>query len=240
MSFQQQSVNPVLATSMENELLPFQAGAPLYPGAVDYPDTVYKGYPGSQGYIIEPNSPGYNLVSTDKVYVPEITSTSSLNKNPEIQDCDIPSYFVENENIVSKCTNDWAFTLFKLAIISNTVFSLLFYKQINKTYIILFILFHIALYFFITKLFVGISISEWRTYQEYKHAIKTDPYYSRFDTPVIQFNTINDFLRMQPINKQRVIYIILAISFIFIWAPLIFNLSSKDEMRIDIHELKRK
>lgn len=242
MSFQQQSVNAVLTTSMENEILPFQPGAPLYPGAVDYPDTVYKGYPGSQNYVVEPNSAGFGIVETDKMPIPKITDSITENNISNIQECDIPSYFVENENIVNKCTNDWALSLFKLAILSNTVFSLFFYKKINILYFITFIIFHILLYLFITKLFVGISINEWRTYQEFKYIIKTDPYYSRFDTPVIQFNTINDFLRMQPIHRQRVMYVILIISFVFIWAPLIFNFNfaSKDDIRIDINELKRK
>jgi hypothetical protein len=41
-------------------------GSPTYPGAIDYPDTVYQGYPGSSNYIWERQSSGYPFLNVDK------------------------------------------------------------------------------------------------------------------------------------------------------------------------------
>ena len=139
----------------------------------------------------------------------------------------MPSYFVEDANLVETCNKGLAKSLFRLALIANSLFSLLFFKKWNRTFLIGFVVFHIFLYFFITRIYVAISMGEWASFQAYKHAVKSDPDYSRYDTPVNQFNTITQFFLQQPINKQRIIYLIIIISFIFVWIPILF-MSPKD------------
>jgi hypothetical protein len=237
-------VNNNNASAVDN---PGYPGSPNYAGNLDYPTDLYKKYPGDYRYVWEPNSLGYNvvndkLVTPTNIVVDEIMSKVNYNAIPFLSSadkCNIPSYFVEDVDRVKFCTEQLSYGLFKTALVINTLFSIFFYKKVNYNFLIIFVIFHVLLYYFITKLFVNISIGEWNTYQSYKHAVKNDPDYSRFDTPVIQFTTITDFLLDQPINKQKIMYLILIVSFVFVWVPLKFNLISPENIRIDINKLKR-
>lgn len=150
-------------------------------------------------------------------------------------ECNIPAYFAESEEQVEFCTNELATSLFRAAIFVNLVFSIIFFKNINIKFIIGFIIFHIFLYYFIKNIFVGISISEWRTFQAYKDVLKRDPESSKIDTPLNKFFRITEFLSKQPINKQKIMYLILIVSFIFVWVPLTVNVG---ERRFNIGDAK--
>ena len=240
-------------TLSDNPGLP---GSPNYAGNLDYPTDLYNKYPGDYKYVWEPTSLGYNVVNDSLVTPTNIESkdiddiigkdiSMSMSKDnyipfvSSVDNCNIPSYFVEDIERVKFCTDQLSHGLFKTALIINTIFSIIFYNKLNYKYITIFIIFHILLYYFITILFVDISIGEWNTFQSYKHAVKNDPDYSRFDTPVSQFTTITEFLLNQPINKQKIMYLILIVSFIFVWMPLKFNLISSEDVRFDINKLKR-
>ena len=182
-------------------------------------------------------NPNYEINSSSKLQ-DLLSPENAIPLYSTLGECNIPSYFATSEELVIKCTEGLAKSLFKTALFVNLVFSILFYKRMNPSFIFGFVLFHIFLYYFITNIFVGISVSEWKTFQAYKTAVKKDPDFSRFDTPLTQFRSITDFLLAQPINKQKIIYLILIISFIFVWIPLIFNLSG--ETRFDIGKIRSK
>jgi hypothetical protein len=46
---------------------PGDPGSPSYRGAMDYPNTIYQGYPGSSRYIWSSKSPGYPFINTDQL-----------------------------------------------------------------------------------------------------------------------------------------------------------------------------
>jgi hypothetical protein len=173
--------------------------------------------------------------------------STEINKNEDVAiplvssrgECNIPAYFQSDASVVEACNYDLAKDLFKYAIVINLAFSLLFFKNLSTTFMAGFVIFHIFLYFFITRLFVEVSMGEWRTYQAYKYAVKKDPDFSRFDTPLSQFKSITSFLLNQPINRQNMIYFILVVSLFFVWLPIMFNINSEDA-RFDLSELRKK
>jgi hypothetical protein len=154
-----------------------------------------------------------------------------------VGECNVPSYFQSDSSVVERCNEGMAQGLFKIALFVNVCFSLLFYKNISTVFMLGFVIFHIFLYYFTTKLLVDISLGEWKTYQAYKMSIKRDPDFSRLDTPLNQFKSITGFLLEQPINKQKMMYLILVISFLFVWLPIMFNIG---ESRFDISGLRKK
>jgi len=147
-------------------------------------------------------------------------------------ECNIPSYFIQKQEQLQACTEGMSKELFKLALFLNTVFSFIFYKVISPQYVLGFIIFHVLLYYFITRIFVSVSISEWKLFKAFHESVKKDPSFSKFDTPVQQFNTITQYLREQPITKQKMIYIILIVSFLFVWIPLLLRLVPHKHHRI--------
>ena len=155
-------------------------------------------------------------------------------------ECNIPSYFSNDEKLIQQCTYDMSISLFKSALIINILFSLIFFKKVTKEFLISFLIFHIFLYFFVTILFVSVSVNEWRTYQAYKESVKVDSDFSRFDTPLTQFKAITGFLMDQPINKQKMIYLIFIVCFVFVWFPIMFNISDYSTPRFDLSQLKSK
>ena len=108
----------------------------------------------------------------------------------------------------------------------------------STTFMLGFVIFHIFLYYFTTKLLVDIAVGEWRTFQAYKMSVKRDPDFSRFDTPLTQFRSITTFLLEQPINKQKMMYLILIVSFLFVWLPIMFKVGG--ESRFDLSALRKK
>ena len=155
-------------------------------------------------------------------------------------ECNIPSYFVKDQQTVEKCTNELSLGLFKAALVINTFFTVIFFKHMTTYFALNFVIFHIFLYYFITNILVSISIGEWKTYQAYKQSIKKDPDFSRFDTPLTQFRAITSFLSNQPINKQKMMYIILIVSFLFVWLPIMFNIGgTENETRFDLSSIKK-
>jgi hypothetical protein len=155
-----------------------------------------------------------------------------------IGECNVPTYFQSDPEIVERCNERMAQGLFKIALFVNVSFSAIFYKNISKMFIIGFVIFHIFLYYFTTRLLVAIAVNEWKTYQAYQIAIKQIPERSPFDSPLSQFRTITEFLLQQPINKQKMMYLILIISFLFVWLPVMFNLG--EESRFDLNVLRKK
>ena len=155
-----------------------------------------------------------------------------------VGECNVPSYFQHDPSIVEKCNEGMAEALFKVALVVNICFSLLFYKNMSTVYMLGFVIFHIFLYYFTTKILVGIAMGEWKTYQAYKMSVKRDPDFSRFDTPLNQFKSITGFLLEQPINKQKMMYLILIISFLFVWLPVMFNVGG--DSRFDLSALRKK
>ena len=155
-----------------------------------------------------------------------------------VGECNVPSYFQTDPAIVERCNENMAGGLFKIALIVNICFSLLFYKNISTVFMLGFVIFHIFLYYFTTKLLVDIAMGEWRTYQAYKMSVKRDPDFSRFDTPLTQFRSITGFLLEQPINKQKMMYLILIVSFLFVWLPIMFNVGG--DSRFDLSALRKK
>jgi hypothetical protein len=147
-------------------------------------------------------------------------------------ECNIPAYFTESEEQVEFCTSELGKSLFRAALFLNTVFSLIFFKRLSLKFMVGFIIFHIFLYYFINNLFVGISISEWRTFQAYKDVLKNDPESSKLDTPLNKFFRITEFLSKQPINKQKIMYLILIVSFVFVWIPLTTNIAGERRFEI--------
>jgi len=154
-----------------------------------------------------------------------------------VGECNVPAYFQNDPSVVEKCNEGMAQGLFKIALLVNVCFSLLFYKNMSTTFMLGFVIFHIFLYYFTTKLLVDIAVGEWKTYQAYRMAVKRDPDFSRFDTPLTQFRSITDFLLQQPINKQKMMYLILIVSFLFVWLPIMFNVGG--ESRFDISKLRK-
>ena len=155
-----------------------------------------------------------------------------------VGECNVPSYFQTDPAIVERCNENMAGGLFKIALIVNICFSLLFYKNMSTVFMLGFVIFHIFLYYFTTKLLVDIAMGEWRTYQAYKMSVKRDPDFSRFDTPLTQFKSITGFLLEQPINKQKMMYLILIVSFLFVWLPIMFNVGG--DSRFDLSALRKK
>jgi hypothetical protein len=181
----------------------------------------------------------------NKLSTSEIELKSNVDSNLEIDipllsyigECNVPSYFQHDPNIVKDCNENMANGLFRVALIVNICFSLLFYKNMSTVFMLGFVIFHIFLYYFTTKLLVDIAMGEWRTYQAYKISVKNDPDFSRYDTPLAQFRSITEFLLEQPINKQKMMYLILIVSFLFVWMPLMFNVGG--ESRFDISEIRK-
>jgi hypothetical protein len=155
-----------------------------------------------------------------------------------VGECNVPSYFQNDPSIVKGCNESMAEALFKVALVVNICFSLLFYKNMSTVFMLGFVIFHIFLYYFTTKILVGIAMGEWKTYQAYKISVKRDPDFSRFDTPLNQFKNITGFLLEQPINKQKMMYLILIISFLFVWLPVMFNVGG--DSRFDLSALRKK
>ena len=152
--------------------------------------------------------------------------------------CNVPSYFATDIETVKACNDGMASGLFKAALLMNTVFSIIFYKEVSPGYVIGFILFHIFLYYFIHKILVEISVGEWKTFQAYKDAVKRDPDHNKLDTPLTQFRSITTFLLDQPINKQKMIYLILIVSFVFVWLPLLIHIGDQNH-RFDLSVIRR-
>jgi hypothetical protein len=155
-----------------------------------------------------------------------------------VGECNVPTYFQSDQEVVERCNENMAQGLFKVALFVNICFSLLFYKNMSTTFMLGFVIFHIFLYYFTTKLLVDIAVGEWRTFQAYKMSVKRDPDFSRFDTPLNQFKNITGFLLEQPINKQKMMYLILIVSFLFVWLPIMFNVGG--ESRFDLSALRKK
>ena len=155
-----------------------------------------------------------------------------------VGECNVPTYFQTDQEVVERCNENMAQGLFKVALFVNICFSLLFYKNMSTTFMLGFVIFHIFLYYFTTKLLVDIAVGEWRTFQAYKSSVKRDPDFSRFDTPLTQFRSITSFLLEQPINKQKMMYLILIVSFLFVWLPIMFKVGG--ESRFDLSALRKK
>ena len=76
-----------------------------------------------------------------------------------VGECNVPSYFQTDPSIVERCNENMAGGLFKVALIVNICFSLLFYKNMSTIFMLGFVIFHIFLYYFTTKLLVDIANS---------------------------------------------------------------------------------
>jgi hypothetical protein len=221
--------NAIFVQLSSSEYQPADPGGPNYIGAVDYPKTVYNGYIGSTNYMYEPRSLGYGIIDDSDVMppvakMPKTDEFKELNlrtvTDPVFGECSIPTFFQTSEDSVRRCSVKFGWFIFKIALLLNLVFSIIFYKQINKVYVGLFIFFHLILYYFLTRMYTNIAITEWKTIQTYKYNVKKNNDYSMFDSPIKQFREINDYMRSQTINRTKILYGVLIASIMFVWIPL--------------------
>ncbi len=234
----------LLTSGSDTYFRPGRPGSPNYKGAKDYPFSVYPGYPGSQRYVWEPGSTGFPFIDSSKVQEPVAVFPDKKEIKKEVGltnllfgECNIPSYFVERENTIEKCTKQWSFTVFNILLIVNIIISFIYIKSWTRMFIIWFITFHLILYYIITRIYVNISMTEWSMTQNYKSSIKIDADVSKYDTTVQQFNVLTRWLKEQPITRQNILIGLLLSSIIFIWLPLVinlFNVEHKKEERNNI------
>jgi hypothetical protein len=220
--------NAILAQMSPTEYQPSQPGGPNYIGAADYPTTVYQGYIGSTNYIYEPRATGYDIIDSSKAMfpvakMPKTDEYKELNlrttTSPILGECSVPSFFQESEDIVRRCNTGFSQFVFKGALLFNLFVSILMYKKWSSLTIGLFVVFHILLYYFLTRTYVDIAIGEWMTVQKYKYYIKKNIDYTIFDSPIKQFNEINQYMNQQTINRRQILQYVLTGSILFVWFP---------------------
>jgi hypothetical protein len=221
-------INSSMAGMIDTTFNPGRPGSPNYRGAKDYPDTIYPGYSGSQRYVWEPLSLGYPFLDLGRTPDPVAIYPFQNNKSTFIKiednmnaydECYVPSFFIDKENIIERCTYNWSKKLFWISFIVNLIVSIFFLKQTSVIFWAGFILFHLFLYRLLTIYYKNTTVSEWNTIQVSKRMIKADPEYSKFDTPAQVFNTLTKWLIQQPINQQKILYVVLGLSFSFLWVP---------------------
>jgi hypothetical protein len=220
--------NAILAQLSPTEYQPTDPGAPNYIGAVDYPKTVYQGYIGSTNYVYEPRSTGYGIIDPSNATFPVAKMPKSVEYKelnlrtfiaPLLGKCSVPSFFQQSEDIVRRCTTEFGLFIFKIALALNFIGLMILYKDISIKFVILFVMFHIILYYILTVVYVNISIEEWKMFQRYRYYIKKNDRYSLFDSMVKQFSDISDYTKNQPINRTNILQIVLLISILFVWIP---------------------
>ena len=218
----------ILAQMSPTEYQPSQPGGPNYIGAVDYPKTVYQGYIGSTNYTYEPRATGYGIVDASNAMfpvakMPKTDEFKDLNlrtiTSPLLGECSVPSFFQESEDIVRRCNAGFAQFVFKAALLFNLFFCIVWYKQWNPLLAGLFIGFHILLYYFLTVTYNNIAVGEWNTVQRYKYYIKRDIDYTSFDSPIKQFDEMNQYMNQQTVNRRNILQLVLIGSVLFVWLP---------------------
>jgi hypothetical protein len=211
------------------EYRPSEPGGPNYIGAVDYPKTVYQGYIGSGNYTYEPRSIGYGIIDSSNIISPIAKMPKSIEykelnlrsfTEPLLGECSIPSFFQESEDVVRRCTRSFGLFIFKIALFLNLTGLIILYRDIRPIFIIIFMSFHVILYYILSVGYVYISIEEWKMNQKYKYYIKKDNY-SRFDTPVQNFSDIFNYTKNQIINRTNILKLVLLISILFVWIPFL-------------------
>jgi hypothetical protein len=137
--------------------------------------------------------------------------------------CKIPTYFINDENIITSCSNQLGLNIFKISLGCNFIVSCIIISSIpnKKIFIIIFIIFHIILYTFVKKIINLIYLNEWVTYNSYKKIMDADT--SVYDSPLRKFEAINAYVNAKVINKRNLTYFVFFISFMFAWVPFIFR-----------------
>jgi hypothetical protein len=206
-------------------------GSPTYIGGVDYPNTVYQGYIGSSGYIYEPRAVGYDIIDKSNIplpiaRMPKTTEFKELNlrtaTEPLFGECAIPSFFQTSEDVVRNCNQKSGIFLFYISLALNCVTVLTLHSRVTYKFLIYFILFHIFLYYFLTRIFVNISIIEWNTFQRYRYTLKKNIEIAINDSLIKQFDDIIKDMKNQILNRRSILSLTLIASFLGICIPLLF------------------
>jgi hypothetical protein len=223
--------NAILAQMSATKYQPSVPGSPTYIGAVDYPETVYQGYIGSTNYTYEPRATGYGIIDASNIpypvaRMPKTSEFKELNLrtiiSPLFGECSIPSFFQTSEDSIRSCNKKFGIFLFYVALTINSTTLLALYKRITSRFMIYFIVVHMLLYYILTRTFVNVSINEWRTVQKYKYMIKKEIDSSIQDSLIKKFNSITEYMNNQAITRTHVLELILIVSFLCIWIPLVF------------------
>jgi hypothetical protein len=222
--------SPMLNKRSQPVIEPTDPGGPNYIGAVDYPSTVFNGYIGSSNYVYEPRAIGYNMIDNSKAILPIAKSPKDVDyrklnlsslAESVFSECNIPSFLQSSEYTIRRCNLKMAMFIFKSILLFNLILLLIWRTNVTMLTVGLFIIFHIALYYLLTVVYINVAIGEWKMILKYKYFIKKNIDYNLSDSLLKQFDDINEFTKKQSINRSQFLNTILGGSIFFAWFTLL-------------------